>query len=139
MPGASAYTRDNVMNAILRGVALPLPARTYVSLHTADPTAAGNNEVNPATWTGYVRRDAEVGAAIGTGWTAAAAGQCKNAKQITYPPNAGLSTVTVTHFAVWDALAAGNMIAYGTLTMARAVQPGDIVVFDVQTLTATLT
>jgi|SRR5213595_3437707 len=138
MPGASAYTRDNVLNSILRGAVLPLPTHTYVSLHTADPGTAGASEVAGA-WPAYARRQAENNLAIGNGWTAAAAGQCKNVYQLTYPAQDGGGAVTVTHFGIWDALTGGNLIATGTLTTPRLVAPGDVLVFDVQTLTVTLT
>jgi hypothetical protein len=141
MPGASTYTKENVINAILRGVALPLPATVYVSLHTADPGVDGSNEVTLAAWPGYLRRDAANGVGgVASGWSAAdSSGNSKNAKQVTFPSNNGAGPITITHFALWDANVAGNMIVSGILTVARTLAIGDILVFDVNALSATLT
>jgi hypothetical protein len=139
MPGASDYTRNNVLNGILRGAAIPVPTHTYVSLHTGAPGVNGANEVLTANWPAYVRRQAENNLAIGAGWTAAASGQTKNALQMTWPAQDGAGAVTVSHFGIWDALSGGNLIAYGTLTTPQLLGPGDVLVFDVQTLTVTMT
>ena len=47
-----------------------------------------------------------------------------NATAIIFPQSSG-SWGTVTHFAIFDAASAGNMLIYGTLTSARAVTTGD--------------
>lgn len=140
MSAASNYTEQNVINAALRGVAYPLPTGTFVSLHTADPTDAGGNEVSTAGWTTYVRKKAEGVGAIGTGWTdpGSTGGQTKNANQLTYPSQDGVADVTVTHWAVYDAVTGGNLIAYAALQTPRTLQTGDIMVFDVNALTITM-
>jgi len=138
---ASTYTRQNVVNALLRGVALPLPDTVYVSLHTADPGSTGANEVTTGAWPDYVRRDAANGiGGVASGWSATDVnGSSKNAKQITFPNNNGGGPITVTHCALWDAANAGNMICGGTLTTPRTLLVGEVLVFDTNTLSATLT
>ena len=42
--GASTYTKNNILKALLRGEAMPLPTNTYISLHTGEPGTAGANE-----------------------------------------------------------------------------------------------
>lgn len=140
MSAASDYTEANVINALLRGVAFPLPTHTYVGLHTADPTDAGGNEVTVGAWPAYVRRQAEAGGAIGSGWSAPGAtnGQSKNANQLTYPGMDGAAPVTVTHWAVYDALSGGNMLFYAALQTSRTLQIGDVFVFDSNSLTVTM-
>lgn len=135
MSAASSYTQDNIINALLRGVTFPLPTKTYVSLHTANPGPTGTNEVSTSNWPAYVRKDAEVGGAIGSGWSASSSGQSQNAKQILYPSQNGAGAVTVTHYAIWDAATTGNLLAYAALTTSRTLQPGDVFVFDVNSLT----
>ena len=137
--GASTYTRNNVLNGALRGVTYPMPTGTYVSLHTADPGVTGANEVSLVAWPGYLRRHAENGAAIGTGWSESTAGETKNAKQITFPSNDGAGNVTVTHFGVWDAISGGNLISSGALNTPITLAVGDVQVFDVNALTITQT
>ncbi|MGX0136350.1 phage tail fiber protein [Cupriavidus metallidurans] len=132
---ASTYTRNNLLNSLLRGAAFPLPAKTYLSLHTADPGVAGGNEVALAAWPAYVRKDAEAGGAIGTGWAAPANGTTTSAKQILYPSHNGVSAITVTHFAVYDAPTNGNLLCSAALNTPRTLQPGDVFVFDISALT----
>lgn len=136
---ATTYTRNNILNAALRGVAYPLPTGTYVSLHTADPGLTGANEATIAAWPAYVRRKAEGAGAIGTGWTASTAGSTSNANQITFPSMNGAGTITITHFAVWDALSGGNCIESGQLNLARILGAGDIFVADTGALVTTQT
>lgn len=138
MPAASNYTRTNVLNAMLRGVAFPLPAGTWVSLHTADPTSAGtpSTEVQTSAWPAYVRRKAEGAGALGTGWSAPnAQGESKNANQLTYPSHDGLADITITHWAVWDAASGGNMLTFAPFQTPRTLKAGDIFVIDANALT----
>lgn len=135
MSAASNYTENNVINALLRGVAFPLPAGTYLSLHTANPDEAGGNEVSTANWPSYVRKNAANGGAVGTGWNAPTDGTTQNAQQILYPSHNGASAITITHWAVYDAATSGNMLAYAPLNTSRTLQPGDVFVFDAGALT----
>lgn len=137
MSAASNYTETNVINAMLRGVAFPLPAKTYVSLHTGDPTDAATpaTEVQLANFPAYVRREAEQGGAIGSGWTDFGNGIAKNAKQLTYPSHDGIPDIGITHWAVWDAAAGGNMLTFAPFQTPRTLKTGDIFVVDVNALT----
>lgn len=136
--GASTYTQTNVLNALLRGEAMPLPTGTFVSLHTGDPGATGANEVATTDWPAYVRRQAEGSGAIGTGWTTPTGGLSLNLNQLIYPAKDGASPITISHFAVWDALTAGNCLDAGTLATPRILNASDIVVFDVGSLSVTV-
>lgn len=138
MSAASNYTEANVINAVLRGVTFPIPPGVYVSLHTADPGEAGGNEVSTGNWPAYVRKDAAVGGAIASGWDAPTDGVTQNAKQITYPGMNGAANVTVTHWAIYDAATGGNMLAHAALQTSRTLQPGDVFVFDIGSLTVTM-
>lgn len=135
MSAASNYTENNVINALLRGVAFPLPTGTYLSLHTANPGESGGNEVSTGNWPSYVRKDAANGAAIDTGWNSPADGVTTNAQQVLYPSHNGASAITITHWAVFDAPTGGNMLAYAPLNTPRTLQPGDVFVFDAGALT----
>lgn len=138
MTAASNYTEENVINAVLRGVTFPIPAGVYVSLHTADPGESGGSEVSTGAWPAYVRKDAAVGGAIASGWAAPTDGVTTNEKQITYPGMNGGSNVTVTHWAIYDAATGGNMLAHAALQTSRTLQPGDVFVFDIGSLTVTM-
>jgi len=138
MPGATTYTQNNILKALLQGTALPLPSGTWVSLHTGDPGATGASEVTAGAWPGYVRRKAEGAGAMGTGWTTPTTGNSTNTNQLTFPANNGAGSVTVTHFAIWDAATGGNCLNSAALTTARTLAVGDILVFDIGALSVTV-
>lgn len=141
MTAASNYTEKNLLSAAFRGVTFPLPTGTYIALHTGDPGEDGSaSEVLTADWPSYVRRHAENGGAIGSGWSAPLAGdtsQTKNLIQITFPTQNGTGAVIVTHMSVWDASSGGNMLAKTALDTARTVNPLDVLVFDINQIVFT--
>lgn len=138
MSAASNYTEANVINALLRGVTFPVPSHTYVSLHTANPGETGGSEISTGAFPAYVRKEAEVGGAIGSGWSEPVDGVSKNAKQLVYPSHNGTASILVTHWAVYDAATGGNLLFYAPLATNRDLQIGDVFVFDVNALTVTM-
>jgi len=135
MPVASTYTKNNIIETLLRGAAFPVPPKGYISLHTGDPGLTGANEVAVANWPSYVRRDAANGGAIASGWLASVDGTSKNVNQILYPSNDGVAMVQIGWFGLWDAANGGNFLLGAPLYSAKQVNPGDVFVFDVQSLT----
>ena len=135
MSGASNYTEANVINALLRGVAFPLPTHTFISLHTSDPGDTGAGEVVTADWASYVRKAAEGAGAIGAGWAPPNDGVTTNLLQILYPSQNGAAAVTITHFGIWDADTGGNFLSGAALFASRTLNPGDVFVFDIASLT----
>lgn len=136
----SNYTETNIAQSTLRGVAFPLPAKTYIALYTADPTDADvtANEVTTAAFPAYVRKDAADGGTIDTGWTAPSDGVSSNAKTITFPANNGAAAVTVTHIGIRDALTAGNLLYHAPLATAKTLQVGDVLSFAIGAITVTI-
>lgn len=123
---ASTYAGNKILDLILRGVAFTPPTRVYVSLHTADPGNAGANEITLAAWPAYVRRDPAQGSAIASGFSAAAGKATSNAKDILWDDAMdGAASITVTHWAVWDAATGGNCLNSGTLTANKILAPTD--------------
>ena len=43
--------------------------------------------------------------------------------------------MTITHFGVWDAPTGGNFLCGAALYAARTLNPGDVFVFDIGSLT----
>jgi hypothetical protein len=123
---ASNYTGNAYLNLFLRGVPVSPPTRVWISLHTADPGLNGANaEINTADWPAYARQDPAQGAAIGAGFTAAASKATENTGEMLFPANDGAQTLTVTHFAIWDALIGGNCLFTGALSAAKTIFPTD--------------
>lgn len=136
MSAASNYLENNLFNLIFRGTAFTPPAKTYIALHTADPTETVTvAEVPTSTWPSYVRQDASKGGTQSAAWTAPSDGTGKNALQLLYAMYDGASPLTVTHFSVWDAVTGGNALVYAPLASARTINNGDVFVIDVQKLT----
>jgi hypothetical protein len=69
---------------------------------------------------------------------ASPAGSCSNTGAMTFGPI--LSSATISGLQVWDTAASvgGNMLWYGTLTTARALNAGDSLVFSAGALIITL-
>ena len=103
----------------------------YISLHTADPTDAGNQSSSEATYTGYARVAV---ARSGAGWTVSGS-SVSNAAAITFGAcTAGSNTIT--HFAVGRASSGtGEIIGYGTCSLS--VSSGITPSFAIGALTAT--
>lgn len=97
------------------------PAQLHVRLYTAAPgEAGGGTEVTGGSYA-PVQRDP-----LDANWTGASAtdGLTDNATALTFPaPTANWGVVT--HFAIADAAAAGNMLIYGALTQSKTVNNGD--------------
>jgi len=124
------YLENKVLDHILGKTAYTMPT-VYVGLSTADPLDDASGLAEPLGG-GYARV-----ATTGATWNAAAVGSASNAAAITFP-QATASWGTVTHFALFDAATAGNMIASGALTVSKAIGNGDTAKFDIGQLTTTL-
>jgi hypothetical protein len=135
---ASVLVGDQILNCFLRGVAPTLPARVFVSLHTGDPGAAGDNEVTATDWPSYARQDAANGGAIDTGFGAPADKVVLNAQRLDYGSVNGSVTIVISHFAIWDAAVGGNLYIYGPLVDAKALAPTDECVINPDRLQATV-
>lgn len=91
----------------------------YVSLHTANPGDAGNQETSEATYTGYAR----VAVARPAGWLVTD-NSVSPAADVEFPECTGGSN-TITHFAVGtDATGAGKILYHGTAAPNISVTEG---------------
>jgi len=126
----SDYLELKVLDHVFGKAAYTIPT-AYVGLSTADPLDGASGLAEPAGGA-YARITT---AAID--WNAAAAGAISNATALAFP-TATASWGTITHFAIFDAATAGNLLASGTLTVSKTVGSGDSVTFDIGQLNATL-
>ena len=92
----------------------------YVSLHTADPGAAGSQTTNEANYTGYARKAV---ARSGVGWTVTG-GAVTNAAAVTFDPcTAGSNSIT--YFGIGTDLAgAGTLLYSAAVNAPLAVSAG---------------
>ena len=92
----------------------------YVSLHTADPTSAGNQTSSEASYTGYAR----VAVARTTGGWTVSGNSVSPAATISFPPCTG-GIATITNWSVGTASSgAGEILYTGTVTPNIAVASG---------------
>lgn len=117
----STFHRNLVLSNALTGGATP-----HISLHTANPGIGPENtaEVVPGG-NAYVRKLAA--------FTAPAAGSTSNSAEIVWE---NMPAVTITHIAVWDALA-GNKIYAIPVTTPKTSNAGDTIRILVGELTIT--
>lgn len=92
----------------------------YISLHTADPTDAGDQESSECAYTSYARVAV---ARSGAGWTVSG-NQVSNAAAINFPAATGGSE-TATHFGIGTASSgAGVLLFVAELTSPLSISNG---------------
>src|SRR5690349_14121882 len=102
------------------------PAQFYVGLYTAAPTDAGGG--TPVAGGSYARQAID--------FADSAAGVVANNAPVSFP-EATADWGTVTHFAIFDHVSAGNMIAWDALVTPKTIATGDTLTFDTGDLTFT--
>lgn len=122
------YTEKLVLNSMC-GNGGPLASISmWVGLFTAAPSdASGGTE---ATGGSYARKTSGA-------WTSCTAG-VDNVATIAFAAASNTWGGTLTHFALLDDSATGNMIVWAALTTSRTVATGDVAVFAVGALDITL-
>lgn len=126
MAEMSNYLENALINATLRATTFTSPAAVYVSLHTADPTDTGANEI---TASGYVRKAATFGAPTD--------GVSTTSADITFD-QANTAWGTITHVGIWDASTSGNLYYHTQLDASKTIDTGDIFKIASGNLTVTL-
>ena len=117
----SDYQEANVLNGTLRTATFTEPAAIYVALFTSPTSdAGGGTEVSAG---GYARVQHGPGDSF---WSAPTlAGLVQNVGNIQFAdPTADWGTIT--HFALYDAVTAGNSLYHGPLTASVSVTNGQL-------------
>lgn len=100
------YLEGKVLDHILKIATFTVPTNLYVAVSTADPGEDGLGIIEPIG-NGYART-------ICNSWTSNGIGSRRNNLDITFPPATG-AWGHLTHFAIFDALTAGNCLIKGAL------------------------
>jgi hypothetical protein len=140
MAAMSDYLENKIIDWLLRGQTFTPPAGLHVGLLTAAPSdtgggteVSGNNysRVNLApslaNWAGSQAAGSTVASTGNTGTTS-------NNSAITFPTPSG-SWGNVTHFAIYDAASAGNLLFFAALTIPKTIAQNDVVSFAAAALT----
>lgn len=121
MSAMSDYLEGQLRAHIFRTASFTKPTTLAIGLFTAAPSdAGGGTEVSGGS---YARVSANP---LDANWTAASStdGVTTNAAAITFAtPTANWGTVT--HFGIYDATTAGNLLVWGALTASRVISNGD--------------
>lgn len=132
MPAFTNYLEDQVLKHIFRTGSFTKPAAIYIGLMTAvtDGEAGTVTEVSGGSYARVANApdDANWNASSGGNGTTA------NAAAITFP-TATADWGTATHFGIWDAATAGNLLIYASLTASRNITNGATPSFAAGTLT----
>ncbi|MBN1359353.1 MAG: hypothetical protein JW993_02120 [Sedimentisphaerales bacterium] len=121
MGSFSDYWENEILDHIF-GKGSYTPPTIYVGLSTADPGDDGAGLSEPSG-NGYARV-----ATSASDWTSATSGALENANTVEFDEASG-TWGTVTHFALFDAVSGGHLLAHGALTQSKAIAGGDIVRF----------
>lgn len=116
------FNATGIANLADNAASSPLTS-LYVALHTADPTAAGTQASNEATYTGYAR----VGVARTTGGWTVTGNSVSPAATISFPAGTGGSG-TATFFSVGVAASGATKLLYSgaispSITLGAGVTP----------------
>lgn len=120
MAGKSDYLENKILDHVLRNTAYTSPTTVYMALFTAAPTdAGGGTEVSTGN---YARTAITFGAA--------ASGAIANSGAVNFPTPSG-SWGACTHFGIFDASTAGNLLYWGALAQTETPLSGNTVTFPI--------
>lgn len=121
MAGKSNYLEGQFLNLAFRTQVAWKPSAIYVALLTAAPTDAGGG--TEVTGGSYARVQVNQ---LDANWTAPSGSprSISNVNTITFPaPTAAWGVVS--HFAIYDASSAGNLLYWAALTQSKTINNGD--------------
>lgn len=116
MGSFSDYAENKILNFVFNKVAFTQPTHLFLALSTANPGETGATIAEPVG-NGYTRVMKDT-------WKAASNRAVSNSGVIEFPEATG-PWGTITSWGLFDDSTAGNMIAYGDLLSAQAVNVGD--------------
>jgi len=142
MSAMSDYLENKLVDQLFRGQAAPTTTTLYVGLLTAAPSdSGGGTEVSGGSYTrvtvtSSLANWAGTQAAASTVASSGTGGQTSNNAAITFPTPAATWGL-VTHFGIYDAASAGNLLFWGALTIAKTINQADTVTFPAASLSVT--
>jgi hypothetical protein len=136
MSALSNYLENKLVDHIFRAQAFTAPTTVYVALFTAAPSDSGGGTEITIGSNAYARASVSCSLAAwagtqGAGTQAVSSGTggvTSNNAAITFATPTG-SWGTVTHFGIFDAASAGNLLLWGALTVQQTINTGNTVSF----------
>lgn len=115
MSAMSDYLENEILDHILGTGAYTMPATVYVGLSTA--SFNDDNSGTELSGSGYAR--------VAATFSAASGGTTSNSAAVEFAAATG-SWGSISHFGVFDASTAGNLLIHGAFTTAKTIATGDI-------------
>ncbi len=125
MSDKSDFLKAEILDHILRNLAYTSPTTVYVALSTA---------VINDDFAGLTEPSGNAYARVAVVFDAPAAGICDN-QLVTFPQATPSGWGTITHFAIMDAITAGNGLYHDALTASKVVNALDTPRFQAGVLT----
>lgn len=127
----TTYFLNQVMGNLFKTKETPaLPSEYYIGLSSTAPNISGGNVTEPLSNSGYKRVKLE-------NLSEPADGVITNEQAISFDEST-VNWGTMSHFVIYDALEAGNLLMYDTLSTPRNVEAATIVTIKANSLTLTL-
>lgn len=127
----TTYFLNQVMGNLFKTKETPaLPSEYYIGLSSTAPNISGGNVTEPLSNSGYKRVKLE-------NLSEPADGVITNEQAISFDESTA-NWGTMSHFIIYDALEAGNLLMYDTLSTPRNVEAATIVTIKANSLTLTL-
>lgn len=127
----TTYFLNQVMGNLFKTKETPaLPSEYYIGLSSTAPNISGGNVTEPLSNSGYKRVKLE-------NLSEPADGVITNEQAISFDESTA-NWGTMSHFVIYDALEAGNLLMYNTLSTPRNVEAATIVTIKANSLTLTL-
>lgn len=125
MSALSNYLEQNLLNLLYNNDAFSAPT-TYVALFTSDPTdAASGTEVSGGS---YARKLVNENGGSSPTWDVAVVDgvgyKVANTHDIEFA-EATANWGTITHFGIFDAATAGNLLHHGAMDASKLIETGD--------------
>ena len=132
LSGFTDYLSDKILNHLRGNAAFTMPAGLYVGLFSAAPTAAGGGTEVTTT----IRVAGRLAATFGAPSAVTAGRSIANTAAVDYGASAGAASVT--HFGVFDAASAGNLLWYAPVPTPLSITTGINVSFAIGALTTAI-
>lgn len=114
MSAFSNYLENKVLLHVFGGTSYTAPATLYLALYTTNP--GEGNTGTECSGTSYARQTIAFTVVNDT---------ASNTSAVEFPV-AGSSWGTISYVGILDNLTSGNLLAYGALTTAKAIDSGDV-------------
>lgn len=140
MAALANFTENKLIDHTFRAIPYTAPETLYIGLLTGAPSdtgggieVSGNAYARVAVTSGVAAWKSTNGTTSGA--STGTNGTTSNAAAINFPTPTPSGWGTVTHFGIFDAATAGNLLIYAALGQSKVINPGDAVSFAVDALT----